>query len=421
MTKERKDKKILKSVYKNIRQLQIENNQSYCNNFFEFTNNLYPWAKKLEDINQNPSPLLAFCIGIDTRESNYLKQIGIENNKQILDIVLVNEFLNYILKNTNLDEEEYKYQNLDECLNYFLNQKNPLKKEKRKGSFLKKIFKKNEKDTNEETLGKALEEKFELNKEKLCDYINNFTNNLYTSFIEILKKMNGKLNELNLLENYKESKEKIDNLKKIGIEKKIYIKEKNEEKLLSDKEIKDIAINYALKEIDFIKDNISLVNNYEFYKFFFQDAVQDHYSFLKEFLLSNIENDNEIEMINKLDEIVEKKKEIFSENLSELQDELLESAQEKAQSGNLKYKEDLFNFINLSINYSQILEEDKEEIKILYNIYNPDLHVKMNEKNKEETLPLYKFYKNLSETSLIKNILNIELSYIKAKNHAKNL
>ncbi|MGB9707729.1 MAG: hypothetical protein ACPLXC_00105 [Candidatus Pacearchaeota archaeon] len=430
MSKERELKRKLKSCYRIIENAQKDSEKYTLNGIFRMLDDLYEAKKKIVEIEKDlspfsrPHPLLGFFIGIDAGSSKELEELGIQSNKQILDSVVANEILNRII-----NYNKGAFQNFDEHLEFFLMQKDPERlksKRKEKKSFFdflrgnknSQIEDENEDKNGKYTLKNILEEKFELNKEKLKNYFNNFVEHYYAALTTNLKKLSGELNELTLLEEFDFLKKILDKLKEIGLEKKVYVKEGTKERYLEDKEILDMAISYAEKELSFIEKNIFLINDYNFEKFFFQDEVQEHYDFLKDFVKEHNDGSyvNLVERINKIGEIVEVKKKDFSEKLGKVQDGLEKRALEEATKGNSYYKSVLNEFIGLSIKYSKVLEEDDKEIGILPNLYDPDVHISVNNKNQGGVLPLYGLYKNSGEGSLVRTVLDIELNYIRNKN-----
>jgi hypothetical protein len=138
-----------------------------------------------------------------------------------------------------------------------------------------------------------------------------------------------------------------------------------------------------------------------------------------------LEND-----IKRFDSTIEARAEYMAELVGKSQDFYLQKAEQLASEANSQYKTYLDKFIALTCQYSQLLQEDSEDISHMLNVLNPDKHVNINAKTRKEqreekeekaSLKLYEFYKTLKEKnshSLAKLVIDIELSYV---NSLKNI
>jgi|GEM_PF-2852594 len=435
MSKERKAKRKTKAIYRTVRNLY--NEISHNKGIFEELDKIDRAYKNLEEIKgcgcPDPNPLLALLLGVNERKSEAVKRKGIQNNRHILEIIIVDTVFRYLLNSsyeevgptgpTNQDSNpNLKFENY---LELFLKQKDPRMARKKKvaGGFFRKLFGSNKEEIDSKKADEradvgAVLENLGLPKDKLKEYFTNNLINQYANFVNILTEINYETaNEeisVGLLESFESAENSLKNLKRIGLEKQIYMKKGKQEKDLSLEDISKIALRYGEKELDIIEQNLPLAS-ISFNKWFFQDSVQNHYNFLKKFIRKRSKEEYLEEKISKLDEIIEMKKKVFSEEIMKLQDTLYKNAKENAEKGSQEYKKFLEEFIKLSINYSQILEEEKGDIDVLFRVYkNPDLYISINEKNENNLLPLYVFYKKLSEASLVKAVLDVELAYLKA-------
>jgi hypothetical protein len=131
--------------------------------------------------------------------------------------------------------------------------------------------------------------------------------------------------------------------------------------------------------------------------------------------------------IRHFDSTIDAGAEYIAEIVGKSQDFYLQKAEQLASEANPQYKAYLNNFIELTCQYSQLLQEDSEDVSHMLNVLNPDKHVNINAKTRKEqkeekaSLRLYEFYKTLKEKnshSLAKLVIDIELGYI---NSLKNL
>lgn len=386
--------------------------------FFEKLSLLYGAKRsidnsKCKEKHNVPNPIFGKYLGIYTRNSKELRRIGIKDNYHLIKLITLKSIMNYIIKdyipvtfNPSLNSKEDD-STFEEKMSYALSH------------VLDKIgkfeFRENEK--NEiiiDNLENILNKNFSIDLEQIKEFLTIQLKGNGQALIKTIENMeNYEKNKRYDNENIKEIIEKLMNLEKfnftmnflytfkekMNLEGKIYIKDKEKTTFYDYDELYCMAFRHCkniLEQIAFnvntpieigkkVNDNPSLPS---FDDIFFRNDVLKHYDFLKDFIQINkskVKTKDEntyndlMETLKKVDEIVENKKELFSRHLGNLQDVLQEKIFNYAKEGDERYYESLNEFINLSLQYSKVLEEDDKEILYLLNICEPNSHINVNE------------------------------------------
>lgn len=161
----------------------------------------------------------------------------------------------------------------------------------------------------------------------------------------------------------------LENLKNAGINKE------NRQLRIKGKPIEDrtlylLALSYARKGLKEVKENLSSeepsVGDKPFTEVFFSNNGINNYELLKKF----VEKKSEILLypeklkgiLEKCDKTVDEAKKIFSSFAFAKQDKLYEKAIELAQKGNENYERVLKEFVEFSVKYNEILDEDQDSL-----------------------------------------------------------
>lgn len=366
---------------------------------------------KVKEMHEKPHPLLARHFGIQTRGS---KDIGFyKGNLDMLRNIVLDTLFNSAF-NFNFEGKG----RINEKVKALLTFEDPLTKE---------------------TLQEKLE-RFGLDESHLEKYIEGKIMEYGQRIVAVVNKMEelGSLGqyEFGLLERFVDYFDKLKKLKLRFDPRGEYVFGQ-EGKPLSLDDIEEKARDYALHGLNLIVKNLQnrpvIEDQKSIYSFLFDNDGLKELKHIKKSLEKKTEQNQSglylagnglvlplKEKILKDYEIIESAKEKFKEVLERKQSDLESKAREFAENANKEYKVYLEEFMNLTRRYSELLEEEEEDIAYALGISEPDYFIMINEKTKEEVLanyclPLYQMYKQLNGASLARFVLDVKKSYIKAK------
>lgn len=337
-------------------------------------------------------PVFAKYFGLNFKSSKEFEKFGIKNNKEAIKILELGNFLEYMMNFENNKKDASLEAKIEEMAN---------------------MIKINS------------VEKTEFDVDEIKNYIEQFLIRNAMALTNVLEKMKSKEVEFGLIEEFSSIMEMRNSLKEIlGISKTFYKKENDKEKVLTDEDIYKIALKYTKRELEHIVEKLKeplILGEQNFRDVFFKDKNLGYYELVKNFIDKNssyIDKKDFKDYCEKI-EVIEEEKENFREYIISKWDTVIEEAEKAAKEGDKNYKKNLKNFMIITTIYSKILGEDVEEINEMWNVFEPDLHVEIN--NKVNRVALYDFYKTFPEDSaaLPRMVLDIELKYLRSKRNGE--
>ncbi len=410
MSKDRKFKKELKKIDR----LLDAGKEVYGNNGYGLsiideknTGKAIDYCMKAKDVIDNsvakethdkPHPLLARHVGIMTRDH---KDIPHDNNLDMIKNIVFDSLFNYLLVFPGNGYPEDKIDSMFKTL-----------PPKTKGSL----------------------EDFDIDGSNLEKYVGGCMiqemQKVVNSHDRMQELNENKAYEFGVLESFCEAMEKFKELKgKFDPEDEYYFGKKGER--LSEEDMNDKVLDYALNGLDTLIKNLKkqVPNNPKsVYHALFNNPGLEHYEFLQQFIREQAENSRkhylasnglELPLKDKLgidNRYIKNRKKVFTGFMEKRQDEMYKTAQELAEKGDPNYNIYLNNFMNISGIYSKILDEDAGDIVKMFNVCNPDMHVRLNAEAAKEKkpLPLYEFYKS-KIPEVARAVMNVKLSYVRTK------